>query len=71
MSGAGDTSGFVFPGYSSYVNLEQLYAKYGPLMSDKTQEQKEDYLIELVFKGELTADQALMLAIRERIDLVN
>jgi hypothetical protein len=49
----------------------ELYEKYSPMMVGKTQEEKENYLIELVSKGELTADQALMLAIREKIDLTN
>jgi hypothetical protein len=67
--GGGETRKFVIS--EDEVSNNALYEKYGPRMVNKTHEEKENYLIDLVSKGEITADQALMLAIREKIDLTN
>ena len=48
---------------------EELYAQYLPLLEGLTNEEKEDKLIDLVSEGELTADKALIIAIKEGLHI--
>ena len=48
---------------------EELYVKYHPLLEGLTNEEKEDKLIDLVGEGELTADKALIIAIKEGLHI--
>ena len=47
--------------------IEGLYAKYHPLMEGLSIGQKEDKLVDLVASGEISADVALALSIKEEI----
>ncbi|MHA1469139.1 MAG: hypothetical protein ACTSSP_01110 [Candidatus Asgardarchaeia archaeon] len=49
--------------------MEALYQQYHPLFVGLTTEEKEDKLVEMVSAGELSADQALILAIKESLDI--
>ena len=49
--------------------METLYQQSHPLFEGLTLEEKEDKLVEMVSSGELTADQALILAIKESLDI--
>jgi len=45
--------------------IEELYAMYHPMLVGLTSEEKEDKLVDLVSDGTLSADKALVIAIKE------
>jgi len=45
--------------------IAELYSKYHPLLEGLTQEEKEDFLVDLVSSGEISADKALAIAVGE------
>jgi len=67
-SSAGPVGGFLLHEYSE-EEINTLHGKYAHLLAGKTTDEKENILIDLVSNGELTADQALALALREGLIL--
>ena len=47
----------------------KLYDLYNPMLENKNKKEKEDILIQLVMKGEITSDQAILIAIRAGLNI--
>jgi len=45
--------------------IEDMYIKYHPVLAGLTNVEKEDKIVDLVSKGELSTDKALVLSIKE------
>jgi hypothetical protein len=61
-------AGFILDTYSE-EQQEALYRRYAPQLEGKTDQEKEDTLVTLVSRGIITADQAIVLAVKSDLDL--
>lgn len=61
-------AGFIIESYST-EDQEALTQQWEPQMEGMTTEQKEDYLIDQVSMGNLSADQAIIIAVNMNMDM--